>query len=79
MKTSCKYGKIIKNQPMCYRPPFDELMALGGRTKRLMDFVRDDMEELALKELEEIRGILDKVEAKIKEYVSEEVISNELS
>ena len=55
----------------CHRPPFDELMALSGRTKRLMDFVRDDMEELALKELEVIRGILDKVEAKIKEYMSE--------
>ncbi len=59
--------------PTCYRPPFDELMALGGRTKRLVDFFRDDMDELALKELEEIRGILDKVEVKIKEYMSKEV------
>ncbi len=67
MKTRCKYFDMYPNQTPCYRPPFDELMALGGCTQRLMDFLRDDMEELALKELEEIRGILDKVEAKIKE------------
>ncbi len=67
MKTPCKHAEVFKNQPRCYRPPFDELMALGGRTKRLMDFVRDDKEELALKELEEIRGVLDNVESKIKE------------
>ena len=72
MKTPCKYADVYPNQPTCYRPPFDELMALGGRTKRLVDFVGDDMKEHALKELEEIRGILDKVEAKIKEYISEE-------
>ena len=63
---------MLKNQPRCYRPPFDELMALGGHTKRLMDFVRDGKEELALKELEGILGILDKVEANIKEHMSEE-------
>ncbi len=72
MKTPCKYADMYPNQPNCYRPPFDELMALGGRTKRLVDFVGDDMKEHALKELDEIRGILDKVEAKIKEYMSEE-------
>jgi len=71
MKTVCKHGDVY-NQPKCYIPPFDELMALGGRTQRLMNFVRDDMDELALKELQEIRGILDKVETKIKEYMSEE-------
>lgn len=68
----CKYFEMYPNQPPCYRPPFDELMALGGRTKRLVDFVGDDKGELALKELDEIRGILDKVEVKIKEYMSEE-------
>jgi len=71
MNTKCKYADVY-NQPTCYRPPFDELIALGGRAKRLVDFVGDDMKEHALKELEEIRGILDKVEAKIKEYMSEE-------
>lgn len=67
----CKHGDWRKLPP-CYKPPFDDLMALRGRTKRLMGFVRDDMEELALKELGEIRGVLDRVEAKIKEYMSEE-------
>lgn len=70
MKMKCKHGDW-KKPPPCYKPPFDELMALRGRTKRLMDFVLDDMEELALKELEEIRGILDKVESKIKEYMND--------
>ncbi len=73
MSPRCKYFDMYPNQTPCYKPPFDELMALGGRTKRLMDFLRDDKEELALKELEEMRGILDEVEAKIKEYMSEEV------
>jgi len=62
----CKYADILDQLPKCYKPPFDELMALRGRTKRLMDFVRDDLEKLALKELDEIRGVLDKVEAEIK-------------
>ncbi len=70
MKNPCKYADMY-NQPKCYRSPFDELMTLSSRTKRLVDFVRDDMEELALKELEEIRGILDKVETKIKEEEAE--------
>ncbi|GAI40858.1 unnamed protein product [marine sediment metagenome] len=70
-KTKCKYAYVY-NQPPCYRSPFDELMGLGFRTKHLVDFVGDDREDLALKELEEIRGILDKVEAKIREYMSEE-------
>ena len=66
MKTQCKYADR-DNQLKCYRPPFDELVTLSSRTNRLMDFFRDGKRELALKELEEIRGILDKVEVKIKE------------
>ncbi len=50
---------LINNRPQCYWVEFEEL----PRTV----FADFELEELALNELEEIRGILDRVEARIKE------------